>query len=883
MKQVSEQLNRLILHRDDQLYAVQSKDGKAYYPKKEETLSKKVLEQHLAGEQTISAQLLQKRTNYVKAVCIDYDRNYADEPLQQVYRRALDVKEALEAKGLQGYIEFSGQKGFHLWIFFAEPLPGSTAREVILKACQAIGYKPKELFPAGDYIDEDGSGPGYKQIKLPCGIHQATNKRTGFLREPLEWTEDGYPVVPENQADIMAGFEQVPIDVVRTLREMEVRGTTAKLDGNMRSVDFSGIGADEHPQCILYYMECGAPLDQEYNSVNLTIARYAIAKGLNDEAAREIAGIVAEHTSPDHPTSKKSVAEKLKNFESVMKTVCRNPNDYPWSCGYVLESAVIKKNGACAGVNCPYWLKGNGPQLTAQANEADFLAEQEFLAYLLTMSTEAAPIVVQEDIDAAYLRGKVVVEGKSVAIHSILFAAIQQLIDKGHEIRPSLILSELTTTYDQPTVTMASKYLAELQKTALCIEETFILHLRRIKDIGARLALQSRLSEASATLNSLATPVASVMDSIGGDIRQWQKKTAFEVLPVIDHIPDFVDELFGKPAASIPTASMHLDRALNGGWQAEKLYVIGAPPGCGKTTFCTYCADYAAERKHPVIYVAFEMSLQQLIISALARIGGFDSSLAEAKRWNDDKYPDAESLKRRVGEAIKTYTAKIGPYVNIIEAGTEVTVAQLNGIIARVRNRADLPEDTPVLVVIDYLQLMMSGDDKLDSGNNETTRVSRIATALKQLARDTDTAVIAISDITKQAYQDALKSGSLDMGALRDSFKIAHAADVIMLLQTGKITVGKEGEQKDQIDIVAERCSGEKAIELARIRDRYPLDEKAKATYARLSLLKNRGGMTAEPLFVYEKAYHRFTPIDIDTGEADIAEHQWVEDGAPLG
>jgi replicative DNA helicase len=54
------------------------------------------------------------------------------------------------------------------------------------------------------------------------------------------------------------------------------------------------------------------------------------------------------------------------------------------------------------------------------------------------------------------------------------------------------------------------------------------------------------------------------------------------------------------------------------------------------------------------------------------------------------------------------------------------------------------------------------------------------------------------------------------------------------------------------------------------VRERYPLPEKAKATYARLSILKNRGGMTAEPLFVYERAYHRFIPVNLDLGE-DIA------------
>ena len=37
--------------------------------------------------------------------------------------------------------------------------------------------------------------------------------------------------------------------------------------------------------------------------------------------------------------------------------------------------------------------------------------------------------------------------------------------------------------------------------------------------------------------------------------------------------------------------------------------------------------------------------------------------------------------------------------------------------------------------------------------------------------------------------------------------------------------------------------------------------EETKDTWARLNVLKNRGGMLAEPLFLYRKAYHTFIPV----------------------
>ena len=64
-----------------------------------------------------------------------------------------------------------------------------------------------------------------------------------------------------------------------------------------------------------------------------------------------------------------------------------------------------------------------------------------------------------------------------------------------------------------------------------------------------------------------------------------------------------------------------------------------------------------------------------------------------------------------------------------------------------------------------------------------------------------------------------------------------------------------------------------RARALSQVEGRYPLDPRLRSSYARLSILKNRGGRRAEPLFVYERAYHRFDPIDLDA-------QAWEDEGA---
>jgi len=54
---------------------------------------------------------------------------------------------------------------------------------------------------------------------------------------------------------------------------------------NSRTEIFHGVHPDEHLACIQYLITNGAPTDQEYNQTNITLARYALSRGLADDAA----------------------------------------------------------------------------------------------------------------------------------------------------------------------------------------------------------------------------------------------------------------------------------------------------------------------------------------------------------------------------------------------------------------------------------------------------------------------------------------------------------------------------------------------------------------------------------------------------------------------
>jgi replicative DNA helicase len=879
--QLIQQLYRLILHEHQQLYAVwQSTD--VLQSQYDRVLTPDVVEAHLQGRQTVSVRLLQPGTNTAKAGCIDFDapKDGSDtEALQAVLAQAQKVQQVATDRGLPIYLEFSGRRGFHLWLFADTSLPGTTWIKALQNLCYLSGYKPKEIYPATATIANDGKASG-RPIRLPCGIHQMSGRRNGFLPGVVEWA-DGFPVVPENQMALMNEFQQVSASAIARLAEEKLRETgngkgatefSSKLKAqNSKLADFSILSSDEHPACIHYLINNGAPTDQDYNAVNLTLSRYAITRGCDRTQIEFLAERMAQ-ASEHHPTSKITVDAKLRNFQGAYASARRNPQDYQWSCSYVRASQELVRCGGCTGYACPFWQweRPDGD------NEAARRAERELLGYILCHPEAGMQEALGIDLPAEGFIAtcqSVADEKTPLYLHRLIWEALVTLETAGRELISSLILAQIEQVLDRksasPTnvVNQAAAYLDELLQMSPCSWDTFVEHLTKVRDTGLRLLAKEQAATATELLGDRLQSVTETLETLINESQNLQRRSASQTLPMVAYSQDLIRDLFGQPQTAIPTPAHWLNHALNGGLHPGRLYVIGAPPGSGKTTWCAWSADEAAKARTPVLYVSFEMGRQQLWVNALSRLAGLNSGLIESKQWDDPDYSNAQWLKQQVAQTIRAYDQQIAEHLTILEAGPEVTVAYLKGIVAQVRRTANLHKNAPVLVVVDYLQLMCCGDEKLDSGANEVLRVSKVATGLKQLARDTNTAVVAISDINKAAYQEALRTGMLDMGALRDSFKIAHAADCIMLLQTGKAQRGND-QPKDQVDLLEERYAGNhlKLRQLQDVRDRFPLNERAKATYARLSLLKNRGGITAEPMFVYEKAYHRFIPVDLDLG-----------------
>jgi RNA-directed DNA polymerase len=147
---------------------------------------------HLRGERTLALALMRAgNTALLGVLDIDIERRaiaehggFPDQLLGRALGAALRLRLELTRRGCSSLLEFSGQRGYHLWVRFAEPVPCLDLRRWLLDVVSAAGALPEgirvEEFPNRDRVRPESCGP---VIKLPLGVHSKTGKRCDLLDE----------------------------------------------------------------------------------------------------------------------------------------------------------------------------------------------------------------------------------------------------------------------------------------------------------------------------------------------------------------------------------------------------------------------------------------------------------------------------------------------------------------------------------------------------------------------------------------------------------------------------------------------------------------------------------------------------------------------------
>lgn len=210
----------------------------------------------------------------------------------------------------------------------------------------------------------------------------------------------------------------------------------------------------------------------------------------------------------------------------------------------------------------------------------------------------------------------------------------------------------------------------------------------------------------------------------------------------------------------ISTGFIDLDYKTSG-FQPSDLILIAARPSMGKTAFVLNIAQYMAFHNDVTVAVfSLEMSKEQLVNRLLSLESKVDSQAIRTGNLSDD---DWAKLIEGAGT--------IGKSNLIIDDTPGISISEL-----RSKCRKYKLENNLGIVMIDYLQLM-TGSKKTDSRQQEISDISR---SLKELARELNVPVVALSQLSRAVEQRPEHRPMLS--DLRESGAIEQDADVVMFL-----------------------------------------------------------------------------------------------------
>jgi len=349
-----------------------------------------------------------------------------------------------------------------------------------------------------------------------------------------------------------------------------------------------------------------------------------------------------------------------------------------------------------------------------------------------------------------------------------------RLSDLGHleQIGGVAYLGELAA--DVPAASNARHYASQVQKKFM---------LRSLIDAGEYVAelgfdesgeLDETLDKAEKKIYEVTdmptlTKFVSLRDSLG---KAWEHYT---------HLQENQDESRG-----VRSGFPDLDNLL-AGFQKSDLIILAARPSMGKTSLALDIARQTAIHHGTTVGIfSLEMSSQQLVdrmIAAEARVNAWDWRVGRIKEGSDDFGRIRDAYDRLAAAPI------------FIDDQPGNGILKMRAVARRLKRENGLG-----LLVVDYLQLMIPATARAnDSMVQQVTEISR---SLKNLARELDVPVLALSQLSRAVEQ---RGGKPRLSDLRDSGSIEQDADVVMFIHRDDKVNKEESDRPGIAEILIEK------------------------------------------------------------------------------
>ena len=258
-----------------------------------------------------------------------------------------------------------------------------------------------------------------------------------------------------------------------------------------------------------------------------------------------------------------------------------------------------------------------------------------------------------------------------------------------------------------------------------------------------------------------------------------------ELFSIGDQMPSMLKNLEKNINSSgmtgIPSGFESIDK-FTSGWQKQDLVIIGGASSMGKTSFALNVAVNAAHIGHSVVIFSYEMSVNQMLMRMIS---------------GDTNINNKHLLKGTIyDEELTKIHNSVGVFERLNMYIDECKNTSLKYLLNRIRQYVVAKKVE--MVVVDYLQLISYSM----RGRTREQEVSQVARALKNIAKELDITVVALSQLSRNVSKR--ETGRPTLADLRESGEIEQAADVVAFVYRPEYYGLKTDDNGNSVEGMAE-------------------------------------------------------------------------------
>jgi len=408
--------------------------------------------------------------------------------------------------------------------------------------------------------------------------------------------------------------------------------------------------------------------------------------------------------------------------------------------------------------------------------------------------------------------------------HKLVFDTIKNVYNKGVGVDVVTVIEQFTlnNTFEQLNDKEIVYDLAENVVSPSNVEEYIRITqdkttLRRLVKLANEISVKWEKEEIN-DIGEYVSRIESDTLSITRSRNVGEFKTSKEVLDVLK------EKLFstgkaGDEVTGVTSGFTDLDNITHG-FQKGDLIILAARPSVGKTALAlNFLMNAAIKQNITTAMFSVEMPAEQLMQRMLSATSGVNSDKIRSLNLNDKDWTKIDVATNKLSKA------KI--YVD------DTPSIKLGDLLVKARKLKSLHDDLG-LIVVDYLQIVEASQRAQKEGTQQA--VTEISRGLKQLARELNVPVIALSQLSRDNEKRDNKRPMLS--DLRGSGAIEQDADVVMFIYREDYFGSQRNKKNDKQE--KEEINNSSGI-------------------AEVSISKHRNGATGTIKLVFLKEYGLFS------------------------